>query len=89
MIPNQQQFKLEQSDSGVRKINPNELGNTQSSILKALNDGIEEIDAIHAKTQIEMNILLATLLELELTGTVENIGGPIYRLATELDITAY
>ena len=66
-----------------------ELGSSQSSILKALNDGIEEIDAIHAKTQIEMNILLATLLELELTGTVENIGGQIYRLAAELDITAY
>ena len=40
------------------------------SILKALSDGIEEIDAIQAKTQIEMNILLATLLELELTGTL-------------------
>ena len=89
LVPNQQQFKFEQSDSGARKINPDELGSTQSSILKALNDGIEEIDAIHAKTQIEMNILLATLLELELTGTVENIGGQIYRLAAELDITAY
>ena len=89
LVPNQQQFKFEQSDSGTRKINPDELGSTQSSILKALNDGIEEIDAIHAKTQIEMNILLATLLELVLTGTVENIGGQIYRLAAELDITAY
>ena len=89
LVPNQQQFKFEQSDSGTRKINPDELGSTQSSILKALNDGIEEIDAIHAKTQIEMNILLATLLELELTGTVENIGSQIYRLAAELDITAY
>ena len=58
------------------------------SILKAQNDKIEEIDSIHAKTQIEMNILLATLLELELTGTLENIGGQIYRLAAELDITA-
>ena len=74
LVPNQQQFKFEQSDSGTRKINPDELDSTQSSILKALNDGIEEIDAIHVKTQIEMNILLATLLELELTGTVENIG---------------
>ena len=59
------------------------------SILKVLSDGIEEIDAIQAKTQIEMNILLATLLELELTGTLENIGGQIYRLAAELDITVY
>jgi predicted Rossmann fold nucleotide-binding protein DprA/Smf involved in DNA uptake len=41
------------------------------------------------KTQIEMNILLATLLELELTGNVENIGGQIYRLAAELDITVH
>ena len=61
----------------------------RSSILKALSDEIEEIDAIHTNTQIEMKILLATLLELELTGTLENIGGQIYRLATELDITAY
>ncbi len=53
----------------------------RSSILKALSDGIEEIDAIQAKTQIEMNILLATLLELELTGTLENIRGQIYRLS--------
>ena len=45
-----------------------------------LSDGIEEIDAIHVKTQIEMNILLATLPELELTGTLENIGGQIHKL---------
>ena len=61
----------------------------RSSILKALSDGIEEIDAIQVKTQIGMNILLATLLELELTGTLENIGGQIYRLAAELDITVH
>ena len=61
----------------------------RSSILKALSDWIEKIDAIHAKTQIEMNILVATLLELELTGTLENIGGQKYRLATELDITVH
>ena len=60
-----------------------------STILKALSDGIEEIDTIQAKTQIEMNILLATLLELELTGTLENIGGQIYRLPAELYITVY
>ena len=59
----------------------------RSSILKALSDGIEEIDAIHAKTQNEMNILLATLLELELTGTLVNIGGQIYMLAAKLDVT--
>ena len=58
-------------------------------MLKDLNDGIEDIDSIQAKTQIEMNILLATLLELELTGTLENIGGQIYRLAAELDITVH
>lgn len=60
-----------------------------SCIIMALSDEIEEIDAIQAKTQIEMNILLATLLELELTGTLENIGGQIYRLAAELDITVH
>ena len=42
----------------------------RSSILKALSDGIEEIYAIQEKIHIEMKILLATLLELELTGTV-------------------
>ena len=51
-----------------------------------MSNGIEEIDAIQAKTQIEMNILLATLLELELTGTLENIGGQIFRLDAKLDI---
>jgi len=40
------------------------------SKLKALSDGIEEIDAIHVKKRIEMNILFAILLELELTGTL-------------------
>ena len=61
----------------------------RSSILKALSDGIEEIDAIHANTQIEMNIFLATLLELEFTDNLENIGGQIYRLAAEQDITVH
>ena len=61
----------------------------RSSILKSLSDGIEEIDAIHTKTQIEMNFSLATLLELELTGTLENIGGQLYRLAAKLDITVH
>jgi len=61
----------------------------RSSIVKALSDGIEEIDTIQVKTQIELKILLATLLELELTGTLENIGNQIYRLAAELDITVH
>ena len=59
----------------------------RNCIIKVLSDKIEEIDAIQVKTQIEMNILLATLLELKLTGTLENIGGQLYRHATELDIT--
>ena len=61
----------------------------RSSIIKALSDGIEEIDAIQVKTQFEMNILQATLLELELTGTLENIGGQIFMLAAELDVTVH
>ena len=61
----------------------------QSSIIKALSDGIEEIYIIHVKTQIELNNLLAILLELELTGTLENIGGQICRLAAKLDITVH
>ena len=61
----------------------------RSSILKALSDGIEEIYAIHAKIHIELKILLATLLEFELTGTLENIGGQIFMLAAELDVTVH
>ena len=60
---------------------------TRSSMLKALSEGIEEKASIHVKTQFQMNNLLAILIELELTGTLENIGGQIYRLAAELDIT--
>jgi predicted Rossmann fold nucleotide-binding protein DprA/Smf involved in DNA uptake len=52
-----------------------------------MNDRIEEIDAIHSQTKIEMNILLATLLELELDGKVDSLGGQIYRLAVELDLS--
>ena len=58
----------------------------RSCILKVLSDKIEEIDALHAKTQIEMNILLATLLELELTGTLENLRDHTYSLNKELEI---
>ena len=42
----------------------------RSSILNPPSDRIEEMDTIQAKTQIEMNILQATLIELELTGTL-------------------
>ena len=58
----------------------------RSNILKAVSDRKEEIDAIHVKTQFQMNNLLAILLELELTGTLENIGGQIYRITAVLDI---
>ena len=58
-------------------------------VLKALSDGTEEIDAIHLKTQIEMNILLAILLELELAGTVETLGREICMLSTEMDPSGY
>ncbi len=62
---------------------------TRSSMLKALSDGIEEKASIHVKTQFQMNNLLAILLELELTGTLEDIGGQICRLAAKLDITVH
>ena len=75
-----------EGETGFKKVNPDDLGEKQSRILKALNDRVEEIDAIYEQTSLEMNFLLATLLELELTGTVENIGGQIYRLRVELEI---
>ena len=79
-------FKFETTQSGLKKIDPDDLNEIQKKIILALNDGIEEIDAIHSQTAIEMNILLASLLELELAGKVESIGGQIYRLAVELDL---
>ena len=78
-------FGSDDAGHGLKKINPDNLDEKQRKIIYALNDGIEEIDAIHANTKIDMNILLATLLELELTGKVESIGGQIYRLRVELD----
>ena len=73
-------------ETGIKKINPDDLGEKQSRFLKALNDGVEEIDAIFEQTSLEMNYLLDTLLELELTGKVETFGGQIYRLRVELEI---
>ena len=79
-------FDFETAQSGLKKLNPDDLNEKQKKIIMALNDGIEEIDTIYSQTGIEMNILLATLLELELAGKVESIGGQIYRLAVELDL---
>jgi putative NIF3 family GTP cyclohydrolase 1 type 2 len=73
--------------SGLKKINPVDLNEIQKKIVLALNDGIEEIDAIHSQTKIEMNILLATLLELVLAGKVNRIGDQIYILVVELDLS--
>ncbi len=80
-------FDFETTQSGLKKINTVDLSEIQKKIVLALNDGIEEIDAIHSQTKIEMNILLATLLELELAGRVDSFGGQIYRLAVELDLS--
>ena len=38
------------------------------------------------RLQKDALLFLATLLELELTGTVENIGGHTYRLAIEIEL---
>ena len=38
------------------------------------------------RIQKDQLLLLATLLELELTGTIENIGWQIYRLTIELEL---
>ena len=38
------------------------------------------------RLQKDLLLLLATLLELELTGTIKNIGRQIYRLAIELEL---
>ena len=62
------------------------MSEKQSCILKVLNEEVEEIDKIHAQTSLEMNFLLGTLLELELTGKVENIAGQTFRLTVELEI---
>lgn len=58
----------------------------KNMILKPLNDGIEGIDVIQVQKVFEINLLLATLLELDLTGTLENVGGQIKSLAAELKL---
>ena len=80
-------FDLETTQSGLKKIDTVDLNEIQKKIVLALNDGIEEIGAIHSQTKIEMNILLATLLELELAGKVDSLGEQIYRLVVELDLS--
>ena len=42
-----------------------------------MNDRIKEIDRNNSQTKIEMNILLATLLELELAGKVYGLSRQI------------
>ena len=64
-------FDIETAQSELKKINMVDLNEIQKKIVLSMNDGIEEIDAIRSKTKIEMNILLATLLELKLAGKVE------------------
>ena len=63
-----------------------DLNEIQKKIILVLNDGIEEINDHHLKTKIEMNILLANLPEIELTGKVVRVGGQIKGLAVELDL---
>ena len=63
------------------------MNEIQKKIVLALNEVIEEIVRIPTQTKIEMNILLATLLELELAGKVDGCSGQIYRLAVELDLS--
>ena len=64
------------------------MNKIQKKIVLALNDGIKAIDAIHSQTKIEMNILLATLLELELADKVNRLRVQIYCLGLELDLSA-
>ena len=70
---NQLTFDFETTQSGLKKINTVDLNEIQKKIVLALNDGIEEIDAIHSQIKIEINILLAALLELELAGKINNL----------------
>ena len=84
---NQLPFDFETTQSGLNKINLVYLNEIQKKIVLVMNEGVGVIDAIHSQTIIEMNILLATLLELELAGKVDILGGQIYRLAVELDLS--
>ena len=62
------------------------MNEIQKKIVLALNEVIEEIVRIPTQTKIEMNILLATLLELELAGKVDCLCGQRHCLALELDL---
>ena len=74
---NQLPFYFEATQYRSRKIILVDLNELQKKIVLVLNDGIEEIDTIHPQTKVEVNIFLATLLELKLAGKVESFFGQI------------
>ena len=56
----------------------------QSKILKVLASGLQDIDTIFSKTNIEINELLGLLIELELHGLIQTLPGQKYQLLDEI-----
>ncbi|MBF0350791.1 MAG: DNA-protecting protein DprA [SAR324 cluster bacterium] len=54
--------------------------------LETIHHGVETIDSIHIASKIPIDRLLGILVELELTGILDSVGGQIYRLAENMDL---
>ncbi len=61
-------------------INLSEFSEPQTKILRALDLGIQDIDSLYSQTQIEINELLGTLVELELIGVIQSLEGQRYQI---------
>ncbi|MGK5094041.1 DNA-processing protein DprA [Deltaproteobacteria bacterium TL4] len=72
---------------GSEALSLKSLSKLYQEILKSLDEGISDIDSIHTHTKIEVPTLLGTLVELELMGYVETIGGQNYRLGNNVYLT--
>ena len=55
--------------------------------LNAIGEGKEEIDSIHICTEIEIELLLGTLVELELMGIIQNVAGHKYLLSHDVQLS--
>lgn len=63
-----------------REVELASLPENQQTILRQISRGIEDVDSLHIETGIEISILLAALLELELTGILLQTAAQSYRI---------
>lgn len=74
------QTELSFPASPLQTISLSTLSEPQAKILKAMEFGQQDIDALFSQTQIEINELLGLLVELELLGLLRSLPGQRYQL---------